>query len=452
MTATILIVDDLEPNIKLLEAKLINEYYTVFSANSGQKALEILDKHKVDIVLLDVMMPDMDGFETCVKIKENPKTTYIPVVMITALSDVEDRIKGLEAGADEFLTKPINDVALFARVRSLSRMKSIIDELQLRNKTNIELGISTIEITDNFTNNKILIINDDAVQAKNIKAILEQISGQIKVINNTDELVLIDSYIPDLILISCQLEKEDPLRISVMLKSKEILQHTILVLLAEEENITMVIKGMELGVNDYFMYPLEKHELLARVKTQLRKKKYQDDLRNALELSVDMSIKDGLTNLFDRRYFDTHIKLMTKAAQDNHQPLCLLMFDIDDFKQANDTYGHLAGDKILETLSITLKNLFRITDLIARYGGEEFVVLLSNTSIEDAKNTAERARKTIESINFNIPTHKTPLKKTVSIGVAEYKENESVLDFINRADKSLYQAKTTGKNRIAISA
>ena len=150
MTATVLVVDDLEPNVKLLEAKLLAESYPVFTANSGAAALEALTQNKIDIVLLDVMMPGMDGFETCARIKANPETTHIPVVMVTALSEIEDRVKGLEAGADEFLTKPINDTALLVRVKSLARMKTVIDELKLRNTINAELGGSTKKKKDNI--------------------------------------------------------------------------------------------------------------------------------------------------------------------------------------------------------------------------------------------------------------------------------------------------------------
>lgn len=164
MTATILVVDDLEQNVKLLEAKLLSEYYTVITASNGLKALEALEVNKIDLVLLDVMMPEMDGFEACKKIKSNPETTHIPVVMVTALSDIADRVKGLESGADEFLTKPINDTALFARVKSLTRMKTVIDELKLRNTTSAELGGNVIEPRNTFTDCKILILDDDIIQ------------------------------------------------------------------------------------------------------------------------------------------------------------------------------------------------------------------------------------------------------------------------------------------------
>jgi two-component system cell cycle response regulator len=450
MTANVLVVDDLEPNIKLLEAKLLSEYYTVFTANNGFKAIEILANNKIDVILLDVMMPGIDGFETCKRIKANPETTHIPVVMVTALSDIEDRVKGLQAGADEFLTKPINDMALFARVKSLSRMKTVIDELKLRNQTNAELGASEIELSDNFTDSQIVLINDDIVQAKNITKMLQDITEQIRVMTDMAQLDSLAEDTPDLIIISCQLENNDPLRVAVMLRSKEALRHTSLMMLAEEENVPMVIKGMDLGVNDYFIYPVDESELLARVKTQLRRKKYQDNLRTELEQSFNLSIKDGLTGVFNRRYFDIHIQQMIKKSVETNRPLSLMMFDIDHFKQVNDTYGHQAGDEILRGFSNILKDFFRVTDLIARYGGEEFCVLLNSTPAEDANEVADRVRATVEMTPFKIPAQAEPLQKTVSIGVGQYEAGESAADFISKTDKALYEAKETGRNKVVL--
>src|ERR1700692_1881390 len=132
MTARVLVVDDVELNVKLLEAKLSSEYFQVIPAFNGPTALELADSELPDIILLDVMMPRMDGFEVCRRLKANPTPTDIPAVMVTALSDIADRLRGLEAGADDFLTKPVNDIALFARVRSLVRLKRMMDELRLR--------------------------------------------------------------------------------------------------------------------------------------------------------------------------------------------------------------------------------------------------------------------------------------------------------------------------------
>ena len=445
---TILVVDDIEPNIKLLTAKLLKEYYTVLTANSGKEALAILKKGKIDIILLDVMMPEMDGFEVCKTIKTDPETTHIPVVMVTALSDIDDRVKGLEAGADEFLTKPINDTALFVRLKSLSRMKSLIDELKLRNSTNALLGVTNIEMHDTFADKKILLINDDVVQAKNIKQMLLKITQNVKVISNSDELDIINEYTPDLVIISSTLENDDPLRISVILRGKAEISGVVIILQIDEDGMPLVVKGIELGINDYFVYPIEESELLARIRTQLRRKQYQDNLRNDLEQSVNLAAKDGLTGLFNRRYFDIHLKQMIEKANKESIKLYLLMCDIDNFKHVNDTYGHQAGDKVLTIVSRILKNTLRVTDLIARFGGEEFTILLTDIDISKAIETAERVRVKIEYMDFHIEDQIEPLKKTISIGVTEYKKEESIESFIERADKAMYEAKTTGKNKV----
>ncbi|WP_064429476.1 PleD family two-component system response regulator [Rickettsia sp. Tenjiku01] len=445
---TILVVDDIEPNIKLLTAKLLKEYYTVLTANSGKEALAILKKEKIDIILLDVMMPEMDGCEVCHTIKTDPETTHIPVVMVTALSDIDDRVKGLEAGADEFLTKPINDTALFVRLKSLSRMKSLIDELKLRNSTNALLGVTNIEMHDTCADKKILLINDDVVQAKNIKQMLLKLTQNVKVISNSDELDIINEYTPDLVIISSTLENDDPLRISVILRGKAEISGVVIILQIDEDGIPLVVKGIELGINDYFVYPIEESELLARIKTQLRRKQYQDNLRNDLEQSVNLAVKDGLTGLFNRRYFDIHLKQIIEKTNKESIKLYLLMCDIDNFKHVNDTYGHQAGDKVLTIVSRILKNTLRVTDLIARFGGEEFTILLTDIDISKAIETAERVRVKIEYMNFHIEDQIKPLKTTISIGVTKYKKEESIESFIERADKAMYEAKTTGKNKV----
>ena len=141
MTARVLVVDDILSNVKLLEAKLTAEYFEVVTAFSGQEALDRMEEHEPDIVLLDVMMPGMDGFEVCRRIKSNPKSAHVPVVMVTALDQPADRVAGLEAGADDFLTKPVDDAALFARVRSLVRLKMMTDELRMREATGQNMGL-----------------------------------------------------------------------------------------------------------------------------------------------------------------------------------------------------------------------------------------------------------------------------------------------------------------------
>src|SRR3979411_587164 len=175
MTARVLVVDDIPANVKLLEARLSAEYFDVMTAVSGQEALAICERAECDVVLLDVMMPDMDGFEVCRRLKSGMTTHHIPVVMVTALDQPSDRVKGLESGADVFLTKPVSDVALIARVRSLSRLKMMTDELRMRAVTANDIGIESPErdaLADSGRGGRILIVDDRAASSQRYAAML----------------------------------------------------------------------------------------------------------------------------------------------------------------------------------------------------------------------------------------------------------------------------------------
>ncbi len=171
MSSRILVVDDILPNVKLLEAKLKQEYYDVLTATSGADALRLVEEQYPDLILLDVMMPGMDGYEVCRRLKSNPDTAHIPVVMVTALTDTEDKVAGLEAGADDFLTKPINDIALIARVRSLLRLKATMDEWRVRESAAYQFGIdedATI-MNEDEDGGRILVVEDRAFEVKKFR-------------------------------------------------------------------------------------------------------------------------------------------------------------------------------------------------------------------------------------------------------------------------------------------
>ena len=452
MTANILVVDDIDQNIRLMEAKLLNEYYTVYTATSGKQALDILKRNKIDVVLLDCMMPEMDGFETCKLIKSNPDTTYIPVVIVTALSDVEDRVHGLEVGADEFLTKPVDDKSLFARIKALVRIKYIIDELRLRNDTNIELGVRSVDLYQDFSRSKIILIDDDVVQARHITKVLNQLTDNIRVVSdgNMINTLLSDGFKPDTTIISCQLEDQDPLRLLASLKSHEYIGYSSIMMLAEDDKINMVNRALDMGASDYLMVPIEQSELIARIKTQLRKKYYQDALRKDLEHGMNMAIKDGLSGLYNRRYFDKHLPRIVAQAEKGEKNLYLMMIDVDYFKDVNDKYGHLVGDQVIKVVSSIIVSNMRAEDTIARYGGEEFVVIIYDISEEDVLNIADRLKNAVAEYPFALPNTDKTLTKTVSVGLTKYQQGEDVLEFLDRSDKAMYAAKNAGRNQVVV--
>lgn len=456
MTAQILVVDDVPANIKVLEAKLASEYYGVITASDGYEALEQAKKYKPDIILLDVMMPGMDGFEACKKIKEDSEISHIPVVMVTALSDQSDRVRGLEAGADDFITKPINDIALFARVRSLVRIKMLLDELRLRDKTRAQLGVAddaAKSFTSDVTGARILLIDDDELQAKQITSKFEE-TYEVEWLSKVEDAIKSATEKEyDVIIISTTLMEEDGLRIATNMKSVEDLRHVPIVTLVDEDDDVIMAKTLELGMNDYLRLPVDKNEMQARIRTQIRRKKYQEALRKTYQDSVSMAITDGLTGLYNRHYLNAHLSNMVEQAATNRKALSLMLLDMDHFKTVNDTYGHDAGDAVLKQLAQLLLDASRSTDLVARFGGEEFVIVMPETAIEYAKDVAERVRENIEESALVVNHADSPLKKTVSIGVSDLKLNnpgDNAELLTKRADEALYKAKNNGRNQVVL--
>lgn len=452
MSARILVVDDMLPNIKLLEAKLTKEYYEVITAQDGFDAIEKARKNSPDLILLDVMMPGMDGFETCRKLRADPELSHIPVVMLTALSEKESRIHGLEVGADDFLTKPINDSALFARVRSLIRLKVMIDELRLRGQTGVELGIDPSALNvGSIQDSRIMLVDDDSIQARQVIEKLSTVNKKIKHIDKP-EMALEEAQKGqyDLVIISTQLLDADGLRICSQFRSNEQTRSISIIILIDEDDPASLVKGLEMGVNDYIVTPVDVNELVARVKTQIRRKKYQEALRSNYKQSISLAITDGLTGLYNRRYMDTHLENMVRENMDAQRPMSVLMVDIDHFKSVNDTYGHNVGDEVIKEFGQRIINAIRPNDLAVRYGGEEFVIILNGTDAQNAKIVAERIRTKIEGTPFKVSTADGALTKTTSIGITGLRKEgaDSVDAILKRADEALYAAKNGGRNRV----
>ena len=454
MTARVLVVDDILSNVKLLEAKLSAEYFEVITACNGEQALERVSADLPDIVLLDVMMPGMDGFEVCRRIKANAKTTHIPVVMVTALDQSSDRVSGLDAGADDFLTKPVDDTSLFARVRSLVRLKMMTDELRMREETGQSMGLADASETmiQPDPTGRILIVEDRPESVAWFRAALEPKNKLADVSAFEEALVQARGGDFDLIVVSLGIRTFDGLRLCSHLRSLGEVRNTpILVLVSEGENRKLA-QALDMGVNDYLMRPIDRNELMARVKTQLRKKRYADKLRHNVQLSLEMAITDQLTGLHNRRYMARHLDTLMKNAGEA-KPISFLIMDIDYFKSVNDTYGHDVGDEVLREFASRISANVRGIDLACRYGGEEFVVVMPDTDTGFAYTVAERLRQSVETVPFAISRSPHKLNVTASFGIASSiggkDKSESLL---HRADQALYRAKREGRNRVIAEA
>ncbi|HYD32581.1 MAG TPA: PleD family two-component system response regulator [Azospirillaceae bacterium] len=453
MSARVLVVDDVLPNVKLLAAKLTREYFDVITAYNGPEALDLVKKESPDIVLLDVMMPGMDGFEVCEKIRSDPETNHIPVVMVTALSDVADRVRGLEAGADDFLTKPVNDIALFARVRSLVRLKMMMDEWRLRESTSGQLGVlsSTGSVqSESAEGARVLALEDSPLDLEKIAETLQRDSNDV--VQTTTCGVALDRALTDdfdLVVISLTLLSEDGLRLCSQLRSHERTRQVPILLVVDDGDLNRVAKGLELGANDYVIKPLDRNELLARVRTQIRRKRYQDRLRANYERSLSMALTDSLTGVFNRRYVNAHLPRLIERAIDSGKPLAVMMLDIDHFKAVNDTYGHNVGDEVLREVCTRISRNLRNFDLVARLGGEEFVVIMPDTEAESAVSVADRLRCLIGEEPFQVSAPVGHITVTISIGVSigGY-VGDTAEGLVKHADEALYEAKRSGRDRV----
>ncbi|MDO8421266.1 MAG: PleD family two-component system response regulator [Parvibaculum sp.] len=455
MTARVLIVDDVPANLKLLDAKLTAEYFGVLKAASGPEAIEIATRELPDIILLDVMMPGMDGFEVCRRLKAAPATEHIPIVMVTALDQSKDRVQGLEAGADDFLTKPVNDLALFARVKSLVRLKMVTDELRMREATGQRIGALVGTSTERMLMTepgRALIIDDRPTSLKRMCEALS-IEHTVTVAETPDEmaqLAAIGDY--DLLIVSLTLSDYDGLRLCSQLRSLESTRQTPLLAIVEEGDTPRLVRALDMGVNDYLVRPVDRNELVARCRTQLRRKRFQDYLRDKFQQGLELAITDSLTGLYNRRYMESHLAAMVQDGLQNHKPVSILIFDIDFFKSVNDTHGHAAGDTVLKEFAQRISQNVRGVDLACRMGGEEFVVVMPDTDLSYAMMVAERLRQRIGEIPFKVEDT-LELNVTVSIGIgvveAAGDTGEKVLE---RADAALYRAKRDGRNRVVAEA
>lgn len=456
MSARVLVVDDLIANVKLLETKLTLEYFDVLTAMNGPDAVALCEQGACDIVLLDVMMPGMDGFEVCHRLKANPATAHLPVVIVSALDQPSDRLRGLEAGADDFLTKPIDDTALLTRVRSLLRLKAVTDELRGRAIATRALGMGdplAIAASVAGLDAKVLLVEDRPAAAERL---FDGLSRYHRVVVEPDPhraLLRAAEENFDVALVSLDLNGFDGLRLCSQLRSLDRTRNLSIVMLGEPHERARIMRGLEFGVHDFLMRPIDRNELIARVRTQVRRRRFSDALREALQTSMELAITDDLTGLHNRRYLDRKIGPLFSEAKESDRPLACMLLDIDRFKSINDTYGHDAGDEVLRAFADRMRLHTRTIDVVARYGGEEIVIVLPSADLKDAQTIAERIRERIEQTPFLIQRGSLGIRVTVSIGVAiREATDQSPSEMLKRADLALYRAKSAGRNRVEAAA
>ena len=379
----ILIVDDDPLNVKLLQAHLRQNKYEVLHAYSGPEALEKTAQDPPDLILLDVMMPGMDGYEVTRRLKKDPQTQETPVILVTALDGKDDKQKGLEAGADEFLNKPIHKVELLARVRSLILYKRLREQCATRSQveTLFQDPLGTWALWNRHPlPQRVLIVEDDPKEAKLLQHSLGEMPLTVELAATGEEaLCRVESKDIDLVLLDILLPGADGFEICRRLKTGEDtrkIQVLFITCLADFESKS---KGFENGADDFLVKPIDRYELKLRVNTLLQKKMYLDKLHHIYESNFHEGVTDPVTGLYNHAYLQNFLNFEMKRSLRQKYPLALLMGAIDDFAKIANSQGPEEGERILREVGHSLKENFREIDLAVHCGEEVFAVVLPYT-------------------------------------------------------------------------
>jgi two-component system cell cycle response regulator len=452
----ILVVDDVAVSARMLSAKLVAEYYDVVVAEDGPSALRLAEENDPDVILLDIMMPGMDGFEVCRQLKKNPVTAHTPVVMVTALTDLADRVRGLESGADDFLAKPVDDTALLVRVRSMIRLKRMLDQWRMREEITARLGFLAAPDSvpdDDGRQGRVFLIETSRTDGESMRGLLAAEHAHVVLCENAAEaLGQATAADPDVIVIGLESpEASGSLRLVSQCRMTDATRYVPIVLVGGDGDSDHLNKGLEIGANDYIVRPVDEGEFKARIRSQVRRKRYNDRLQANFVRNLSLALTDPLTNLHNRRYFTTHLESVVRRAAISGKPASLLMIDVDHFKQVNDTYGHIAGDVVLREIAGIIARNVRGFDLSARYGGEEFAVMMPDTTSDIATVVADRLCERVAAARITVRGVAGEITTSVSIGIAQSRETDETPEaLLKRADEALYEAKRLGRNRVVV--
>jgi diguanylate cyclase (GGDEF)-like protein/PAS domain S-box-containing protein len=426
----ILVVDDQPQNIELLEAHLVPQGYEIVKAANGEEALGKLSGNQIDLILLDVMMPGMDGFEVTRRVRQNNKHRLLPIILVTALRETEDRVKGIEAGCDDFISKPIDKTELLARIRSLLKVKAYND---MMNDYRIELEVTKMSAVEareyaesiiNTVREPLIALDQDlrVVTASRsfydvFKAKPEETMGQL---------------IYDLGDKQWDIPKLRELLETILPQKATFDNYEV-----EHDFSAIGRRIMLLNARQVQRVSGKERKILLAIEDITERKQSEEKIRQ-------MAYHDSLTGLPNRKLFSDRLRIALAHAQRNHKKLGIAMLDLDHFKEVNDTHGHDAGDILLKETAGRLNAALRTGDTVSRFGGDEFALILPD--LEAIENATLVAQKIVEKFLKPFIIGAYQLVVTTSIGIAVYPDDgidEAIL--LKNADIAMYQAKQTGR-------
>ena len=451
----ILIADDSPVALASLTQMLSSDHYHTIQATDGEEALDKAFSELPDLILLDVMMPGINGFEAARKLKEDSRTNHVPIILVTALDDPESKHTGMEAGAEEYLAKPVRRQELLARVKSMITLKQYRDQLAIRDHSQRSLIVKgDEEESPEEAEQKlpvVLLVEDNEGDARLVRHILEEFPLRLeRVSRGKDAMQIAQSGEADLMLLDILLPDMSGFEVCQQVKNSYKGQDIPIVVLTCLDDLDSKLKCIELRTDDYLVKPIVARELQARVRILLEKKRQLDKLRSHYQAAMDSAVIDWLTGLYNHGYFKKFLDLEIKKSLRQKYPISLIMLDVDNFKTYNDSHGHSVGNILLQELAQIIRKSVREVDLVARYGGDEFAVVLPYADIQGAYQVAQRIDQDVRTHRFSNITFDREPQMTVSMGLAWYPKDAVHMDeLVHSADQRLYGAKQKGKNQIS---
>jgi two-component system cell cycle response regulator len=502
MSGKILVVDDVATNRIILKAKLALACYDVVQAGSGAEALQRAREERPNLILLDLAMPRMDGLTVLRRLKEDPATAQIPVIVVTGHADTRSKIAALKAGAEDFLGKPLEDPVLFARVRALLRARTLADDLGLHAEAHRALGLSEAAArfdaaprpagdgaraapgaADGATaaegglpaeGGRVALVAPDPATGTRWRRALDGRTGlAVETMDAACVLRLVRGLgrgagpgLPDAFVIAADLRAPgEGLMLLSELRAQAATRHAAILVALPPERREIGPMALDLGASDLLPHPLDPEELALRLTAQLARKRADDALRARLRDGLELALTDPLTGLHNRRYALAQVERMHADCAARQVPLAAMMLDLDRFKAVNDRHGHAAGDAVLRIVGERLRAELGQGDVLARMGGEEFLVAVAGTEGAVALRLAERLRRAVADTPITLPPAPAArsgpaalerIAQTLSIGLAVTRPAEEADDadaparLLARADRALYGAKAAGRNRTAL--
>ena len=449
----ILIVDDEPLNVKLFEAMLASDSCDIIKAYNGEQALEKVNDESPDIILLDVMMPGIDGFEVTRRLKGSYKTRDIPIILITAIDNADFKAIGHEAGADEFLNKPIKAVELKSRVKSLLHTKEYQDKLKFQIQSETEKNPDKKEkpILGENDRTPVLLVLEEQKDAKSIELFLHGQPYQVTVGKNVkDAMTLTSQRQVDLILLDAALQGQKCFELSRYLKEQEQTANIQILMLSDSNMLEDKHPEFVLWSDDFLIKPVNVFELRTRVKALLKKKTFLDKLYAGPAGSVRAAITDSISGLANQSYFNFFLDHEIQRSLRDGRPVALLMMELTNVKHSSNCAGHPAGEELLKDLGTLIKENIRLIDLGARRKEKQFAIILTNTDENDAIIVAERLRSLIQTQLSENPENNPAENSSLKVGIAVYPSDaDSTEPLINQAEKRLScSVEITSKNTV----